>query len=161
MKNRNGLTILREALGMSLQEFASELEVSRGTLWKWEKELPERINRKICIQFGLDKEIDLQKDLDFEQESYIRDYAWNYLVNKRDGMKKTLKPDWIKFVYHEMPNEPITAYCYCTSKLGGKWQEVLMWDKKWLIWDTGFAIYVPFKYTVLAWYPLPDKPIGG
>lgn len=88
-KKKTGLTVLRAALGYSVQAFAEELGVSRGTVWKWERDLPAFTNHRICLKYGIIPEIDLQKELTHEEEELIYSRVEEYLVNSGQRNKRT------------------------------------------------------------------------
>ena len=76
-----GLTVLREALGYSIIEFAKELGVSRATLWKWTKDLPDIAQTKIRLKYKLPIDINLKEPLTEEQKNIIYQHVWNICKN--------------------------------------------------------------------------------
>lgn len=78
---KSGLSVLRKATGLSAEEFADEIGVTRATIWNWQKnETPMAgpARRRLYEKFDLPYDLNIQAEPTEEEKEIIQQCGLDY-----------------------------------------------------------------------------------
>lgn len=78
---KSGLSVLRKATGLSAEEFADEIGVTRATIWNWQKnETPMAgpARKRLYEKFGLPYDLNIQAEPTEEEREIIQQCGLDY-----------------------------------------------------------------------------------